>query len=267
MSQYSVRNSNASELRSRAVHLVAADPALRTWLLEGLHGIVADAYPLRPEPLLPDDAGLLVVAYNAAEISPTWIRALRQRGLLYHIVVCHMSDGNLDRPPAALSWAGADRVIALDGQQMLTELREDLECRRAHLLPLTMRQVFDEQVWNRGHAIQTWCARNAYCPLSERHIARHFGVARRTVLRAVQRLGWPDAEMLERSARLLHVGAAMTTTTRSIEELANYLNFASAAALQHFVKRLTGMTAGELARTGPLMTALRTWNARRQLIA
>jgi AraC-like DNA-binding protein len=98
---------------------------------------------------------------------------------------------------------------------------------------------------------------NADAPLSIDQAASAIGIARRTLYRRLEKLGYPPPETLIGWCRLLLAAQLLEDEGRSFDDVALTLSFPSGMALRSMLKRYVGVT-GRRARegSGPLALVL-----------
>jgi AraC-like DNA-binding protein len=100
------------------------------------------------------------------------------------------------------------------------------------------------------------CIHHAREALDTDALARAFGMSRATLARRCQEFALPHPWALVGWCRLLVAGYLLQHTTRTVEDLAMSLEFASPSAFRNFVKRYTGLRALDLRASGGVQTVL-----------
>jgi hypothetical protein len=186
---------------------------------------------------------------------------LRRQEPLVGIVLAMLPDDPLHRHLPTLARAAIDSFVTLGSTTDEALLRLEVLARLKHALPHAVLSLFD-RVYSRVHLEESWCARNAFRPITVHALASHCRLNRRTVYRDAVTHGWPDVEHLVDASRLLHVAVWLEASQLSIEGIAGELEFSSARAVRKLVVRFTKVTSSDLRRSGAIDAAFRVWKAR-----
>lgn len=99
-------------------------------------------------------------------------------------------------------------------------------------------------------------ARLAERPLTVHAWAARVGVSQRTLLLRLGDAGLPPVHQLIRWLRLLHVAARLDMPKATVERVVETMRFPSSPALRHLLKRMTGLSPGQLRDAGGLQYLL-----------
>jgi AraC-like DNA-binding protein len=157
---------------------------------------------------------------------------------------------------------GVEHVIARHVLQRRTELQHVLErlrisCAAEYViarLPVTMGTEVS--------ALLAAALRRARRPISVTEFAVQLHVNRRTLLKWLDAAGAESPQWLLGWARVLVAARFLEDAGRTVEAIAELLEYPSASSLRTQIRRYTGATASELRTMGPLRTAFAAFERR-----
>lgn len=189
----------------------------------------------------------------------TTLRRIRSQNRVLPIIVIGTRDQQDFIAEHALLRAGVDQILCVDSAEGVLAIRHQLRCRINHRIGNRLfEELLPRAAVGASSLLISWCLRNGYRPISEFDLAKGFGISRRTVLRTLQRQGWPDVRSCIQAARLAHILMMLEQSDSSLDDIASSLTWSSGASLARFVKRLTGATPRSLREFGSAQLALRT---------
>jgi AraC-like DNA-binding protein len=128
--------------------------------------------------------------------------------------------------------AGADALVVGDASDGLARVAARIRERAFAPAPsLVLRAMSEVLAEGEGKCIALWCLRNAYRKHSVSHVARWFGIDRKTASSRCRASGAAAPAALLRLGRLYHADELRTHWSLTQDEIARRLGFSNAAAL------------------------------------
>jgi AraC-like DNA-binding protein len=156
-----------------------------------------------------------------------------------------------------LARAGVSEVVTMgvdDGRQRLADLLGATE--RGGIATWVLARLTVAGVPAGASAIVGAMLLHSRGPLAVRDVAHALGVSRRTVLARLDAAGLPNPSRLAAWCRLLGAAHRIAGTGRTIERIADELDFPSGNALRNLVRRHAGLTCTALRERGGLERVL-----------
>lgn len=173
------------------------------------------------------------------------------------VIALHRPSTSGAKALARAAALGITEILLVDGVLQTAELRMCLRACRNESVART--------IWNRAHAdieadletILVRALRMAERPITLSAFAVNTGMPERSLRQYCERHGYPNPQWIIGWARLLCAAYYIEEPGRSIDSIANLLEYSSPSAFRNQLRRYTGLTASSVRAGGAIHTVAR----------